>query len=202
MQYKSIPRMQTPRTVYIIGGGPSLKDNNPDDYLTRDDCVLATNDAYQYQCASACLFADGSWWRLHRKNLEEWDGVIWTTSKISHPRVQCIQMQRNGLSTNSTWIGWNMCTGWAGLNIALLAGAKKVVLLGFDMSFGTNGDPNWHRNIRRLRPSAFNCFLSRQHDLKSQISRRFNCPIVVAEPTALTAWKTMPFAEAVAWGRT
>lgn len=202
VEWLSIPKMKDPKTIYIIGGGPSLVDNNPDDLLGDDDLVIAVNDAYQYKCAKACLFADNSWWRMHRARLEAWDGIIWTTTDIDHKRLQHIEKRKAELSSCPDWIAWNMCTGWAALNMALLTGAPKIVLLGFDMGFSAAGEPNWHRNIRRLRPSSFNCFVNRQGTIAAAAKQKFDAEIVVCEPTALEAFCTMSYADAVAWGRT
>jgi len=202
IEWTKIQKMAVPRTIYIIGGGPSLRNNNPDDYLNRSDCVLATNDAYKFKCASVCLFADLSWWRVHKSNLEEWDGRIWTTAAVDHPKLHHIKKERAWLSKDPSWIAWNACTGWAALNMALLAGADRIVLIGFDMQFGSDESSNWHRNIRRLKANTFNSFRWRAKALSEHIRHRYKeIEIVVSEPTALTEWPIMPIADAVAWGR-
>lgn len=202
VEWVCIPQMQEPRTIYIIGGGPSLKKNNPDDHLNRSDCVIAVNDAYQYECASALLFADISWWKVHRSALEEWNGRIWTTAAIPDDRLQHIKREKSWLSKRPDAIAWNACTGWAALNMALLAGADRIVLLGFDMQFDENGAGNYHRNIRRLKSNTFECFRWREVEIARHVKEMFrDVEIVVCEPTALTAWRTMPMADAVAWGR-
>ena len=49
-----------------------------------------------------------------------------------------------GLHFNA--LGWNHNTGAVALNLALLLGAVKINLIGFDMQLGEKGNSNWHPN--------------------------------------------------------
>ena len=44
-------------------------------------------------------------------------------------------------------ICWNHNSGAAAINVAAHAGAKRIILLGFDMQLSKDGKANWHPNV-------------------------------------------------------
>lgn len=65
-------------------------------------------------------------------------------------------------------------TGAAAINLALILGAKKVFLLGFDMKLGGNGEANWH-HLRWQGPQAdsYPIFLQQMKTMPASIARHF-----------------------------
>lgn len=49
-----------------------------------------------------------------------------------------------GITTEPGAVCWNYDSGAAAINLAVQFGAKKIVLIGYDMSLGPNGEQRWH----------------------------------------------------------
>lgn len=136
--------------VFVVGGGVSLQSFNWD--LLKDEWTIGCNDAFLEgkDLIKLCFFGDDKWFKVHKKELALYaqsGGVVFTS---------CPQLQR----TNLKWIwtlvrksrgfhvdalGWNMNTGASAINLALLLGARRIFLLGFDMHL-TEGRSNYHEN--------------------------------------------------------
>lgn len=145
MIYHRAERLWEGQTVYIIGGGPSLRGVDLDAYLI-DVPVIATNDAYRYACADICVFGDKDWFNLHKDALASFSGkVITTNNGCQAPFLLHMQALGTGLSTRDDALAWNTHTGSLAVNLAFLMGAAKIVLLGYDMQ-SVDGQTNWHFN--------------------------------------------------------
>ncbi len=135
--------------VFIIGGGHSLE---PFDFnLLKPELTIGCNTAYQYgiEICKICFFGDSKWWKEHKERLEQFKGAVFTNvpqlQKDTTPWLWIMGREQRGLS--HTALGWNNNTGAGAVNLALLLGAKKVFLLGFDMHLSKNGKPNWHNQL-------------------------------------------------------
>jgi len=137
------------KDVFIIGGGPSLKDF--DWNLLRSECTIGCNDAFRLgkDICKLCFFGDLKWFRAHQKELITYEGIVFT----SVPQLQhngqnewlwFIKRESRGLHLDA--LGWNYNTGASAINLALLLGAKRIFLLGFDMHLSEENESNWHKN--------------------------------------------------------
>ena len=80
--------------------------------------------------------------------------VFTNCSQLLHTRIPwlwTLLRKSSGLHTDA--LGWNGSTGATAINLALLLGAKRVYLLGFDMKLSVKGTPNWHDKLID-KPSA------------------------------------------------
>jgi len=136
----------TGETVYILGGGPSLKDFNFN--KLRHKLVIGCNDAYALgsEICDVIHFADTEWLDIHLERLNAYKGTITTTARLNglDSRLRTLKRYETGLHVDG--IGYNGNTGLSALNLALLYGATTVYLLGFDMQLGEDGQANWHPN--------------------------------------------------------
>lgn len=144
------------RDVFIIGGGPSLK--NFDWSLLHPELTIGCNSAFTLgeQVCKICLFEDLTWFETYKEELVRFKGSVFSScphlhngphSKVSW--VWVVDRRASGL--HSTALGWNGNAGSCAINLALILGAKRVYLLGFDMK-RVGSCSNWHDRI--LRPSA------------------------------------------------
>jgi hypothetical protein len=160
------------QTVYIIGGGPSLK--GMDERLNAlQGPVLAVNDAYKFQSATHLYFGDDMWYHHHKKDLRRFRSKIFTTSNISARGIVNLRKSTDPISTDPGALAFNLNSGYAAINLALLCGAKSIILLGFDMCRDEEGDTNWHENIRYVTEDTYVGFISRSQSLKTAIGRHF-----------------------------
>ena len=138
--------------AFIIGGGVSLEKFDWELLRPEDVLTIGCNDAYLRgpDICNICFFGDIKWWRLHERRLDSFQGAVFTSCPQLYKKPNSIpwlwMMNRNGRGLHLDALGWNKNTGAGAVNLALLLGAKRVFLLGFDMHL-TGGRSNWHDNV-------------------------------------------------------
>lgn len=143
MYWNAIPIWNENETVFIIGGGPSIRYVNFD--LLRGKPKVAANAAFQLPNVSVCFFGDIKFWNWFENELLAWRGLI-VTNLISFnksSKVKVMKRVAKGISPKSNTIAWNTNSGAASINLAYHLGARKVALVGFDMK-RVNGENNYH----------------------------------------------------------
>lgn len=151
--YCEVPLCYENQDVFIIGGGPSLKRIDLDKFLMEKN-VIGVNDAYEFKCTKMLFYGDCSWFRVHQQKVEEITIPIYSINSYSkkvnklcpststiHPKI------RNKI----IWCG---NSGDAAICLALLTGAKRIYLLGFDRG-AISGETNWHKNIRKVSGNSY-----------------------------------------------
>jgi hypothetical protein len=131
-------------TIYIVGGGPSLK--GFDFNRLKDKTVIAVNKAFlQLPFAQVLYWSDTRFFEWHSKEIEFFKGIK-VTCRPQPKRSDVINLLntgKTGLETMSYGLRDGGNSGYAAINLAYHLGAKRVVLLGFDMQ--TNGkETHWH----------------------------------------------------------
>jgi len=166
-----VPRIWEGGDVWIIGGGPSMPKQfgvpegvikqvsdgtlPPSAYspYMKDihKChVIAINMAYKIgNWIDMVLFGDNGFYLHERKELADFPGL-----KIScHPNndhdswVKFLARDTShttGISSNPHMVSWNQNTGSAAISLAAHTGAKRIILLGFDMKLADNKMQHWH----------------------------------------------------------
>ena len=180
-------RHKSDNTCFILGGGPSIKD--VDISLLNGRSVIAVNNAYKLAYFSEVLFFGSCWWfEEHRKALESFPGLIVTTCQyeINTPnRVLHVRQRLNefGLSNSPEYLTWNLNSGSCAVNLAIHLGAKRIVLLGYDMR-QVDGRNNWHNDHDTSQDSNHNPY--REFLLAwpyiSRDAKKMNVQIINATP--------------------
>lgn len=165
-EFDSLPRIYEGKTVFVIGGGPSLKHMDLKPIHNRP--VLGCNDAFRLGTwVDWLVFADKRWWGWNQDELAKWpnrDRVICCVPQLldgrpdKWPWLKILRRDeaRFGLSTEQDTLCWNRGCGGAAINAAYLLGATRIVLLGFDMRINTAGEHNWHDNHKvKERPQIY-----------------------------------------------
>jgi hypothetical protein len=153
-EYYTLPRPYEGKTVFVVGGGPSLK--RLDLSKVRNRPVVGCNDAFRLGTwVDWIIFADKRWFGWNHTDLAEWpnrERVICLVPQLlderdKFPWLKILRRDeaRFGLSVEQDTICWNRGCGGAAINAAYLLGASRVVLLGFDMRV-VDGKHNWHDN--------------------------------------------------------
>lgn len=155
------PRMWSGETVFIIGGGPSLSSMDLSPIHKRKS--IGANCAYLLgNWIDIIIFGDHN---FHRDNLphcmEHYKGLICTCCTkyyspplLNHPRIKVLVRGSYGLESKPGKISWNNSTGAAAVSLAYILGAKKIVLLGFDMHRDDNGNNNFHDHHKGQGPTS------------------------------------------------
>ncbi len=139
--------MDTPQSWFIIASGPSL--TREDVESLKGQRVLVINDNYLLAPWSAVLYAcDGHWWDWHadRPELKAFKGRKITQDEDAAKRYGLEHIRgvdEPGLSSDPACIHMGSNSGIQAINLAYHLGARRVVLLGFDMQ-ATGGKTHWH----------------------------------------------------------
>ena len=137
------------RDVFIIGGGKSLETFNWN--WLKGECTIGCNSAFILgeDICNICIFGDTKWFRKFSNELMNFEGLVFTSHKeYKHAKIDWLwwlPRKTKGLGTKE--LGWNKNTGSNAINLALILGAKRVYLLGFDMKLLDNTKPNWHDKL-------------------------------------------------------
>jgi hypothetical protein len=195
-------------TVVIIGGGPSL--TPADVVLvqaahTRGDvhCIVV-NDAYLLApWADVHYAADSHWHKWHTDGIAragytaEQVAALWANFAGQKCSIQnsggnitdhAVHMLRNkdfpnhgvGLSLDPQALVTGRNSGFQALNLAVLAGAKRILLLGFDGQVAKDGKQHWFGDHPRPTPPAVyplyrQAMSAAEHALQAQGVEVINC---------------------------
>lgn len=142
--------------AFVIGGGSSLR--TFDFRLVRPHRTIGTNQAFREGpevcdfvvfCDKKFLFDGDKPREGFYDELAAYPNPVVTNEpslalrKI--PWLRCMRRKPIGLHTDA--LGYNLNTGAAALNLALLLGARRIFLLGFDMHLDREGRPNYHDRL-------------------------------------------------------
>lgn len=136
--YDSVPQdLIRGENVFVIGGGPSLRNFDPVDLEGQN--IIVTNEAFSMiPDAKALVFVDIGWWQKRKKEvLETFKGKIIGRGPYQsmYKRDDLINVafrQGDQWSEDPRQLAGRN-SGLAATNAAILMGAKRVFLLGFDM---------------------------------------------------------------------
>ena len=164
--------------VFIIGGGDSLRTFNFD--VLKDELTIGCNTAFSLgsDICKICIFGDQKWYAHFLKDLPKYEGVLFTNApqlkkaSLRIPWLWYINRKERGLHFDA--LGWNGNTGASAINLALLLGAKRVFLLGFDMHLSSIGRPNWHDDIiDKPNENCYVRFLSKFKRVEVDLKKKF-----------------------------
>lgn len=137
----------------------------------HDEHVIGVNNAYKIgNWIDALFFGDCSWYLVHKRKLKQYPGIkVTCCSRFQNKRREDCEgikfldkdsSKRQGITTNKTKVSWNANSGAAAINLAVHFGAKRIMLLGFDMRMqkvGNSEVSHWHgshqaQNEKRKTP--------------------------------------------------
>lgn len=142
----TVPRLWPGETVACIATGPSL---TPEDvnYVRGMTRVVAVNDSYRLAPWADVLYAcDAKFWkwqyRDHKDAITSFAGLRYALQPESR-RYPGVQVLRNtgttGLERDPSGLRTGRNSGYQAINLAKHLGAKRILLLGYDMSLGEGG---------------------------------------------------------------
>lgn len=159
-----VPKMFPGERVFIIGGGPSAR--GVDWSLLKGKAVVACNVAGPMlgpSIARLTVAVDKSFVEVFRKPLKKYiseGGTVLyapTPGRPAREGDKYLQYLRRlqgskhwGISTVQDVVVYNCGCGGTAINVAYLAGAKEIVLIGVDCS--TENGLNWHDEYTPFHP--------------------------------------------------
>lgn len=143
-------------TVVVAASGPSLL---PDDLTAirgRWRLVVVNGTFMAAPWADVLYASDWRFWRAYRKRIEaRFTGELWTVSKLAERNlgVQRLEVANTkGLDQRGRGVGGTN-SGHHAVSLAALWGARRIILLGYDMQL-TGGEHHWHGKHLGKLPNA------------------------------------------------
>lgn len=140
----------------VLATGETAGTVGVNDAIGRARCICV-NDAFRLAPWAEALYAcDFAWWYVHHEATRDFQGEKLTTDRRAAERFGVTLLRgehRDGLSTDPAFIHFNKNSGAQALNIATLAGARRLLLVGFDMG-GTHFFGDHPKPLRRDTPFA------------------------------------------------
>lgn len=152
--YWTVPREWPGETVFLLAGGPSLTGFDPEILRGRGRVIAINNSYVLCPWADALYFCDVSWWKHHRDEvLKTFTGKHMISMGMSGDGVRRLRNSGlAGLETDPGGLRHGTNSGYQAINLAYHFGAKRIVLLGYDMRVNasqTNGRKteraHWHQ---------------------------------------------------------
>ena len=197
-----VPRLWPESTVVCIGGGPSL--TSADVAVCEGRArVIAVNDAYRLAPWADVLYAaDAKWWKQHqgvptfqgRKYSLQPEAAAWPKVEILRNTGEC------GLELHPTGLRAGRNSGYQAINLAVLFGARRILLLGYDMQRRRGQPSHWfgdHPPAIRA-DSPYHAFLNRFESLPAALATVGVTVINCSRDTALTLFPRATIQEALA----
>lgn len=162
--WPTVPKLCPGGTVVCLGGGPSLTNYDVQYVNGKADAVIAINNNYQRApWATALYAADGHWWLWH-KGAPMFKGLKYSLSRAA-AKWPGVQVLRNagtyGLEPEPTGLKNGRNSGYQSINLAVHFGAKRIILLGYDMKRGADGREHWHGDHPNRSRSPYKVFIER-----------------------------------------
>jgi hypothetical protein len=158
-----VPNIWNDNTCVILAGGPSLHTMNVNSIKTIPGLrYIAINDSWRLMPEARLYFCDAQWWtaqiaynRRTRDNQTSFHDLIykgfWITGAPgfeTHPQVHSLKLTgERGLETDPGGLRHGSNAGYQAINLAVHYGAKRILLLGYDMRV-VNGRTHWHDEQR------------------------------------------------------
>jgi hypothetical protein len=143
-----VPRLWPGATVVCLGGGPSLTKQQVDLAAGRAR-ALAINDAWRLAPWADVLYAcDWRWWQTY-DGVPGFAGLKVTLSNSrghldAWPDIRMVENTgTEGLEDAPTGLRTGRNGGYQAINLAVHLGARRVVLLGYDMKAAPDGRTHW-----------------------------------------------------------
>lgn len=199
MSRPSVPRLWPGSTVVCLGTGPSLTVD--DVAYCRDKArVIAINDAYKVAPWADCLYAcDGKWIDYH-KGVASFEGVKYSMTVKTKRWPDWTPLRNDGplgLCLHPTGLRTGKNSGFQAINLAVHLGARRILLLGYDMKRHSGKSHFFGEHPRAWTPSPYGVFLNAFPSLVKPLADLGIEIINCTRNTALTTFPQMPITEAL-----
>lgn len=138
LEIRSLPLIWPGSTIAIIGGGPSVAQVNLD--VLFKFRTIGVNHAFRLGPVDLCWFGDFGWYETNKNDLAKFAGLKATCCtqlpEENWPGIKRLRRSRKQFgieSERSDAVAWNHNSGASAINAAYHLGAKRVLLVGFDM---------------------------------------------------------------------
>lgn len=193
------------RTAIVLGGGPSATDFRTE-WFDRYPVIVVNNGWELYRKAEALWAADRAWWALHAGSVRgQFEGRCFGSDArqcaalgIEHRIVEFdIALSRNWEHLGSGGRPGN--SGAQAINLAFLAGARRILLVGFDMQ-PRDGKNHWFGEHPKgvVRDTPYRRFIAGMSAMASELFVEGIQVINCSPKSALPFWPRVTGEQAMA----
>lgn len=196
-------------TVIVAASGPSFDEAQAAEIGALRAAgrarVLVVNDTYRRVPAADLLYAcDGRWWRhnVEAVRASGFAGELWTQddgAARAYGLTRVRHLRRPGLTRTAGTVHGGGNSGYQAINLAYLLGARRLVLVGFDMQ-PTGGALHWfgrHPVPELDRRLPFAHWIGQFGDLARDLAREGVDVVNATRETALTQFRRATLAAAL-----
>jgi len=195
----AVPRAFPNATIVCLGSGPSLTRADVD-YCRGRAVTIAIKETVRLAPWADVFYAcDKKFFEHHGDELVTFAGLRFTLDHMAHRWATDLQIgDHTGLSLDPTTLNTGYSSGFQCINLSVLLGAVRVLLLGYDCQVRNDGPDHWFgSHAWKTRPPVdlFRpCFSTLVEPLKQVGVSVINC----SRETALDCFPRMPLREALA----
>lgn len=189
------------QTWFCLASGPSMCAEDAEAVRGRGTVIAIGNTGELAPWANILYSCDPTWWRAYGDRFAAFKGRKVALHQYGLPEeVEAIQYRNApGLGTDRVHTGNN--SGYQAINLAFLEGAKRIVLLGYDMQH-TGGRHHWHadhpRHLGNFNPGMPELCRPKFTPLAADLARAGVEVVNASRETALTCFTRQPLAEVLA----
>ena len=201
----TVPVLWPGDTVVCIASGPSLTVEDVN-YVRGRARVIVVNDNYlRAPWADVLYFCDSKWWQWHKARSEylAFAGIKATLAEDVVKHEPGVRWLRNGggegLSDRPDELKTGSNSGFQAINLAVLLGAKRIVLLGYDMKIGPKGERHWFGRHPQcvIEAPALAQFAKRFDSLVGPLKKRGIEVLNASRDTDLTQFRRVKLVDAL-----
>ena len=147
------------KTVFIIGGGPSVNDV-PISYIQKREkiCVNSSFKLFKPEDDPLIWFGDYKWFLWNKMELRGYSriytrqyisGMVNRENKELNLPIRYFKDSKTnlyGIDDSEGFVSWNGNSGASAINVAYHMGFKEIVLIGFDLD--SNKEKNFHTEYK------------------------------------------------------
>jgi hypothetical protein len=180
------------QTVAILASGPSQSQRLCNLVAGAGLPAIAINDTFRLAPWAAMLYAaDSSWWRIHQQEALKFAGLkVTCNNSVEFKAVHLLkQSGAEGFDPDPAAVRTGGNSGYQAIHVALHAKAKRILLLGFDMS--DRDGHHWHgkhkQPLRTTDSNTYKIWCERFKALNKRGAEIINC----TPASALTCFPKM-----------
>lgn len=161
MAYWVVPPEWVGETCVILAGGPSLE--GFDAHCLASLRVIAINESYRLWPSSDVLYwADIKWWNRRCQDVAyTFSGryIVTVAEKVNGPVKQLRNTGVEGFDPDPGALRTGANSGYQAIHLAVHFGAKRIILLGYDMQVD-RARTHWHEGHPGQQPSSLQATLT------------------------------------------
>lgn len=174
------------QTAVVLASGWSLTEDQVRHVENREVKTIAVNSTHEMMTIPDVVYAgDYLFWKVNHRKVGlgmAHEPSLWTQDSTAAQRYHLNRVKGvNKQGLGRTLIHTNGNSGAQAINLAYLFGACRILLLGFDMQPGPNGERHWHpdHNAPMVQAQTFGEWIHKMEflarDLKAAGCEVINC---------------------------